>query len=138
MGEREDVASSIFFLVGKEVCACCGKVNPGRQTLLCGIGSGNHTPFQVVAHNHLLQLHNVRMAETQEQCDFTKAANGNACKQRCSVNATGATTHAFLQSGTVTASGRGYWQMWRVTMTSLGVGGAKGSGENVQFYSWPR
>lgn len=80
--------SSVFALVCNEVCARSGKVSPGTWTLWYGRDSGNHTPFQVVTHNHLLQFHNVRMAETQEQCDFTQAADGNACNQKCLANST--------------------------------------------------
>lgn len=146
------MASSVFSLVGNEVCARGGKASLGTRTLLCATDSGNHTPLQVVANNHLLQLHNVGMAETQEQCDLTQAADRNACNHRCSVNSPG--HHTFCPpvrdnySDTNTAfalafiygykaSGRGYWRMWRVTVTSP-EDGAKGFGENVQFYSWPR
>lgn len=38
-----------------------------------------HSPLQVVPHNHLLQLHDVRMAEAKEQRDLSKAADGDPC-----------------------------------------------------------
>lgn len=39
------------------------------------------SPLQVVPHNHLLQLHNVGMAEAKQQCDLSKTADGDSCNQ---------------------------------------------------------
>lgn len=37
------------------------------------------SPLQVVAHHHLLQLHNVWVAEAEEQRDLAEAADGDPC-----------------------------------------------------------
>ena len=39
------------------------------------------SPLQVVPHNHLLQLHNVRVTEAKQQCDLSKTADGDPCNQ---------------------------------------------------------
>lgn len=36
-------------------------------------------PLQVIAHHHLLQLHDVRVLELQQQGDFSQAADGDSC-----------------------------------------------------------
>lgn len=44
-------------------------------------GPADRSPLQVAPHNHLLQLHDIRVAKAQEQRDLSEAADGDPCKQ---------------------------------------------------------
>lgn len=86
---REKTHATLCFLPsGYRALCLLEKGQPHERDPWGRTASGNHTPLQVVAHNHLLQLYNIWMAETQEQRDLTQAADGNACNQRGSVNST--------------------------------------------------